>query len=395
MKHPVALSHYFKKPLLPVIRVPFFRLIAFLFMVAGFGPSLIGQTVYFEIKNEVQNGSDYDFDVYMYADQLNTYHSRGQVYMYYDTAAFGQTLVNNGKVTFQHLTLLNGIIPPPFNTPQYTTTLNDNGNRVVATWGSAFGGCDPASVSLIYTIVPDTPTPLYHFTFRMKDPSKPANILFDGGLMGGQQFFVNPNPPPNPQPSDCELPYSDGILPILLSDFHAMPSGVEENEVKVTWATSMERNSSHFVLERRIGNNGTFKPIAMIPTMDELAGGSYTFIDKSAIGKDIFYQLKSVNMDGHFAYSHVIHLHRFFPTSSPYTIYPNPTNGLIHIQPMNESLQVQHLSLYDMQGRLISQTAVPSAEVIEVDLATYPKGIYLIELQHTDGSTFRKQVIRK
>ena len=396
MKHPLALSCHLKNPLLFVFRVPYLHLLVF-FICIGFGSTVNAQTVYFEIRNEVRTGLNYDFDVFMYADQMNTYHSRGQIYLFYDTAAFGTSLIANGNVAFQHGTLLSGTIffPPSTTIPQYSTTLNDNGNRVVATWGSTFGGCDPASVALLYTLVPTTPTQLYHFTFIMKDSTKPANILFDGGLMGGQQFFVNPNPPPNPQPSDCEIPYSDGILPVALAHFDAVPDGVQEVNVKISWSTDLERNSSHFVLERRVGSEGTFKAISMIPTLDQLAGGNYEYIDNTPIGTDLYYQLKSVSMDGHFAYSKIIHLHRTLDDLIPIILYPTPTNGMLTIKSTNPNVQINSLRLYDMSGRRLIQRQISASGEFEFDLSPYSRGVYLLELQAQDGALVRKQVVKK
>jgi CubicO group peptidase (beta-lactamase class C family) len=59
-------------------------------------------------------------------------------------------------------------------------------------------------------------------------------------------------------------------------------------------------------------------------------------------------------------------------------IYPNPTNGLVHIEIQNQT--IQRIKVYDLQGQLIKETSES-----QFDLSNYPNGMYFIRAQTKQG----------
>lgn len=59
-------------------------------------------------------------------------------------------------------------------------------------------------------------------------------------------------------------------------------------------------------------------------------------------------------------------------------VYPNPTNGQVHIEIQNQT--IQSIKVYDLQGRLIKETAEN-----QFDLSNYSNGTYLIKAQTEKG----------
>jgi hypothetical protein len=60
------------------------------------------------------------------------------------------------------------------------------------------------------------------------------------------------------------------------------------------------------------------------------------------------------------------------------TVYPNPTNGLVHIEIPNQT--IQSIKLYDLQGQLIKETTEN-----QFDLSNVSNGTYFIKAQTKQG----------
>lgn len=66
------------------------------------------------------------------------------------------------------------------------------------------------------------------------------------------------------------------------------------------------------------------------------------------------------------------------------TLFPNPTTGLITIQ---HPMEAKQLAIYDMMGKLVSQTKVEGSSQTEIDLSSMPNGIYFLRM---DGYATQK-----
>jgi len=64
--------------------------------------------------------------------------------------------------------------------------------------------------------------------------------------------------------------------------------------------------------------------------------------------------------------------------SQEFTIYPNPTNGLINLN--SQERNIQELSVLDLNGKIIFSKNNVGSEDLQIDLASYPRGTYLIRL---------------
>ena len=60
------------------------------------------------------------------------------------------------------------------------------------------------------------------------------------------------------------------------------------------------------------------------------------------------------------------------------TVYPNPTNGLVHIEIPHQN--IQNIKVYDLQGQLIKET-----KQSPFNLSNYSNGPYFIKAQTNQG----------
>ncbi|MBK9399796.1 MAG: T9SS type A sorting domain-containing protein [Bacteroidetes bacterium] len=66
------------------------------------------------------------------------------------------------------------------------------------------------------------------------------------------------------------------------------------------------------------------------------------------------------------------------PENSDYSIYPNPTNGIIHLSNLicNENIEIQILNSL---GQIQLHQTFTNENAIELHLENYPKGIYFLK----------------
>ena len=69
-------------------------------------------------------------------------------------------------------------------------------------------------------------------------------------------------------------------------------------------------------------------------------------------------------------------------------IYPNPANDLLNIESPNSP--INKYEIYDMQGRLVANTATTEVNSLQVDLQSYNTGVYIIKLFSESGTTIKK-----
>jgi hypothetical protein len=68
-----------------------------------------------------------------------------------------------------------------------------------------------------------------------------------------------------------------------------------------------------------------------------------------------------------------------------FSIYPNPTSGLIHIEGLEkEENESWYVRLIDLQGRVVAQTQLNEETIF--DLSFLPTGAYLLLLNGSKGS---------
>lgn len=87
-----------------------------------------------------------------------------------------------------------------------------------------------------------------------------------------------------------------------------------------------------------------------------------------------------------------------YPTNLDFSLYPNPTSEIVHIQ-FNESLlESPSIKIYDLVGKLVYENNHfenhPSLNItFRVDFLT--SGVYLLAVQINDRITTKKLIINK
>ncbi|MBN2745904.1 MAG: lamin tail domain-containing protein [Bacteroidales bacterium] len=82
------------------------------------------------------------------------------------------------------------------------------------------------------------------------------------------------------------------------------------------------------------------------------------------------------------------------PTNqSSFSVYPNPSNGLINIEFSISNLDGQ-LSIYNTAGKLMESIEITNAKGLQIDMTRFAKGVYYLQMQSQDNITVKKLIIQ-
>ena len=184
-------------------------------------------------------------------------------------------------------------------------------------------------------------------------------------------------------------------LPVKLVSFNA---SVRSKAVTLSWTTSMEKNVSHYTIQR--SNTGAeYDDAGMI-----LTGGnseslkSYSFKDfQTGNGSVLYYRLKIVDIDGKTEYSPVrmVRLNGA-EKQAQLLVFTNPVVNEVRIT-IPESWQNKKVvyELFDMSGVLLKRVVNNSASQTETfNMLTYNKGSYVMKAS-TEEEMMVERLIKK
>ena len=343
--------------------------------------------VAFEIRNEQVVGGNYEFDVYMAASQEGTFHTNGQVYISFNEQAFGADLVANQAVKYTHLDLLDqsaGPLGPKYN----TLNLADNRSNVfAATWSGNFNSAT-GNLDATHTALPARMTPLYHFSFKLRNPNAPAQIQLHTDLMKGQQFYMNR--------SAKLIAYVEGRIPTQLLDFTGELANV--HDVRLNWATTNELASDVYILEKRKGEIGDFNEVTKVKAQGAANQSKYTYLDRSGMANVNYYRLKVVGTDGAVQYSDLVRIEVAGSKNDKFVVFPSPAQDFTTLRATSGKVDADcHFTLSDLEGRTLYKGVLSKENTngeVKVDLSNLAEGTYYIKTTRANGEIYLNRLVK-
>lgn len=177
-------------------------------------------------------------------------------------------------------------------------------------------------------------------------------------------------------------------LPIILTYFTGQK---QETRVLFNWQTATEQNNKEFQIERR--TDGTnFEKIGIVESKNNIAGSSYTYVDAYPLSGNNYYRLKSVDIDEKYSYSNIVEI-TFNLALNQVIIFPNPAKDILKIQ-SNLKGEKLYITITDLAGRKILQTARQNNPLLEIPAYNLKAGFYLLKV--SDGVNFvSKKIIKE
>ncbi len=86
----------------------------------------------------------------------------------------------------------------------------------------------------------------------------------------------------------------------------------------------------------------------------------------------------------------------FTEAQANFTVYPNPTNGIVNVQCTMYNVQAGSVEIHvlDAYGKLVNVVKVQPDETVQIDLSRYARGVYFVKAV-ADGNVLGvKKVVR-
>lgn len=190
---------------------------------------------------------------------------------------------------------------------------------------------------------------------------------------------------------------TQSTLPVNLTDFSVTKSG---SNALLNWRTSFESNTDHFEIERSY-DGINFNAIGS----KQAAGNSsadvyYQFIDPISLSSgNIYYRLKTLDMDAKSSYSKIVVLRLNGGTVKNFTVYPNPFTNNLKLEINSDKETAVTIRISNALGQpVINRNVIlqkgANVVVLSSELQSLKPGMHLLEIISEDGKMTQKIIKR-
>lgn len=174
-------------------------------------------------------------------------------------------------------------------------------------------------------------------------------------------------------------------LPVTFGKFSAIP---QSNRVKLDWNTFSETNNAGFIIYRS-ADGVNYTEIAQQVSKGSSAN-SYTTFDYSPANGVNYYRLSQKDNDGTIT-NLADAVVNFSLVNAEVKAWPNPVAKTLHVS--FSAGKYQSFRLVDVTGKTLLERNIASAQSeTEIEMSTYPKGIYVVALKGNNGSHLVKVI---
>jgi hypothetical protein len=186
--------------------------------------------------------------------------------------------------------------------------------------------------------------------------------------------------------SNGRLAPAGTILPVKFSSFDVSTSGSTNNLV---WNVGAEENLSGYEIERS-ADGRSFSRIAFI---NATGSSRYAYADPKISG-NVYYRIKSVDVDGRFGYSAVVAI-KNGETGVVLNAFPMPVLSDVTIQ-HEAATKGSLITISSVEGRTIkSITPAAGAQQTVINFSSLNKGVYMLRFTTQDGTVETLKLIRQ
>jgi hypothetical protein len=188
-------------------------------------------------------------------------------------------------------------------------------------------------------------------------------------------------------------------IPVELLFFNAQ--NIDKQTVRLDWATSSEINSAYFDVEKS-ENGRDFKTIGTVKSAGNSSKKTVYFFDDNNLlfrNKIVYYRLKQVDINGQFKYTKTITFYTDLNKNNALKVFPNPAKNTILIDYLTP---IKSINVYNLQGVLIKKLMINSlnnslfnSTINELNIADFSVGIYLLEVENTEGVLSRIKFVKE
>lgn len=191
---------------------------------------------------------------------------------------------------------------------------------------------------------------------------------------------------------DC-LTALDNLLPLDLLSFFAFPLN---DFIQLRWQTENEENVKGFEIERSLNGNDFgiigFEHSNALNSSDN----TYAFKDRDIVpDQTYYYRLRMIDLDGSYDYSPIRSAQ--LRGEEKIIIFPNPSDGKVGVllgecQENNSAALIFLVNSAQQRLKTYSQEDWNNANILEIDLSNYSKGLYFLQIK-CGSDIFHKPIV--
>lgn len=208
---------------------------------------------------------------------------------------------------------------------------------------------------------------------------QPGNNIFNGGEGDGWSSTYRPM----------------GTIPVHFLYFNASKSGISSS--LLNWKTASEINAAYYVIERS-EDAVNFHSIGRVEaTGNSSSAVEYFFTDNNPVTGYNYYRLRQVDRDGRYIFTPARLVQFDVTGSGMVTYYPNPTNGILHIElPEQIKKESKVINISNAAGVVINQIKLGETinQPISIDLGKYPKSVYFIQVKSASFNSTQRVILQ-
>ncbi|MEM7375191.1 MAG: T9SS type A sorting domain-containing protein [Bacteroidota bacterium] len=173
--------------------------------------------------------------------------------------------------------------------------------------------------------------------------------------------------------------YSTTVFPV---EWAYVEAEAADEGVWINWGTASEQNTERFVIERSVDKH-LFEAIGETPAKgNSQTLETYAHLDQTPLTGTSYYRLRQIDLNGHFAYSHILTV-EIGQADLSLELYPNPAQDKISYQ-LHGDLSItdaRELRLLTAQGICVHHVIKGSASNGELDIRFLPPGLYFLQVR--------------
>lgn len=203
----------------------------------------------------------------------------------------------------------------------------------------------------------------------------------EGGSLEFRVFFYQQNPAglaATIRIDDVTLSGSATLLPVELIRFYGE---AHDQGITLQWTSVSERDNARFEVERGF-DTASFRSIGEVPGIGNHEGPvHYRFEDAYPFPGINYYRLRQVDFSGTETLSDRIRIFSINTYTDGIRAFPNPCQTMLTVQVPPSLSAKARLTCISWQGKQIGIYPIPAGQrVLEINLAAYPPGIYLLRM---------------
>lgn len=175
-------------------------------------------------------------------------------------------------------------------------------------------------------------------------------------------------------------------VPVTLIDFTASTGNCETT---LNWHTGEELSFDRFEIVKSTDDGINFKLVATVPATG--SGSAYTYIDNQAEQGRSLYCLKMIDIDGKIRYSKILLVSLNCNGKQTIVLFPNPVKNIATVTGLKTGDQVD---LRNATGQIIF-SRICRKEQEQIDLGSYPAGIYAVIISNKEARIATIKVVKK